>query len=178
VWKTSPSQGLNPQTIHAVESHYTDCTIPAHIQTVYKVCLKSNATGAKNFLLTNKLKINIIRFNAVPLGSHTLPETLLPLPIAVLEVFMWKCPQIVCHDHLDVVHSSKMKTFEVEFEFREKEEVKRTQTRQVWGLQNQWNMLFGQQFIHRDGNVTGSIVIMQHPSVCMPISSVKMLWTV
>ena len=34
---------------------------------------------------------------------------------------MWKCPQLVCHDLLDIVHSSKMTIFEVEFEFREKE---------------------------------------------------------
>jgi len=34
---------------------------------------------------------------------------------------MWKCPRLVCHDLLDVVHSSKMTTFEVEFEFREEE---------------------------------------------------------
>jgi hypothetical protein len=46
---------------------------------------------------------------------------LLPLPVAVLEIFMWKCPQLVCHDLLDVVHSSKMTTFEIEFEFGEKE---------------------------------------------------------
>jgi len=45
---------------------------------------------------------------------------LLPLPVAVLEVFMWNCPQLVCHDLLDVVQSSKMTTFEVEFEFWEK----------------------------------------------------------
>jgi hypothetical protein len=56
------------------------------------------------------------------LGSHTPPETF-PLLVGVLEVFMWKCPQLVCHDLLDVVHTSKMTTFEVEFEFQEKEEV-------------------------------------------------------
>jgi len=54
------------------------------------------------------------------LGSHAPLETLLPLPVAMLEVFKWKCPQLVCHDLLDVVHSSKMTTFEVEFEFWEK----------------------------------------------------------
>jgi len=48
---------------------------------------------------------------------------LLLLPVAVLEVFMSKCPQLVCHNFLDVVDSSKMTTFEVEFEFREKQEV-------------------------------------------------------
>ena len=80
------------------------------------------------FLLFNiYLKINIIPFKVVPLGSHTPPETLLPLPVAVLEIFMSKCPQLFCHDLLDVVHSSKMTTFEVEFEFWEKEEVTRTQ---------------------------------------------------
>jgi len=66
------------------------------------------------------------------LGSRTPPETFLPLPVAVLEVFTWKCPQLVCHDFLDVVHSSKITTFEVEFEFREKEEVTRTLIRRVW----------------------------------------------
>jgi len=34
---------------------------------------------------------------------------------------------MLCHDLLDVVYSSKMTTFEVKFEFREKEEATRTQ---------------------------------------------------
>jgi len=85
------------------------------ICTICEVCLKSNDTGTIKFLLTTELQINII-----PLGSHTPPETLLPLPVAVLDVFMWKCPQLVCHELLDVVHSSKMTIFEVKFEFREK----------------------------------------------------------
>jgi hypothetical protein len=80
-------------------------------------------------LLTTELKINIIPFQVVPLGSHTLPGTLFPPPVAVLEVFMWKCPQLVCHELLDVVHSSKMTTFEVVFEFQEKKEVTQTQIR-------------------------------------------------
>jgi len=42
--------------------------------------------------------MNIIPLKVVPLGSHTPPETLLPLPVAELEVFMWKCLQLVCHD--------------------------------------------------------------------------------
>jgi len=33
------------------------------------------------------------------------------------------------------------------------------------GPQNHWNTLFGQKFVHRDGSVTGSTVVMQHPSV-------------
>jgi hypothetical protein len=62
------------------------------------------------FLLTTELKINIIPFKIVPWGSHILLETF-PLLVAVLEVFMWKCPQLVCHDLVDVVHSSEMMTF-------------------------------------------------------------------
>jgi len=49
-----------------------------------------------------------------------------------------------------------MTTFEVEFEFWEKEEVTRTQIRRIWWLQNHWNTLFGQKFFHGDGSVTGS----------------------
>jgi hypothetical protein len=74
----------------------------------YKVCLKSNATAVINFILTIELKINTIPFKIVPLGSRTPPETLFPLPLAVLELFMLKCSQLACHDLLDVVHSSKM----------------------------------------------------------------------
>jgi hypothetical protein len=48
---------------------------------------------------------------------------LFPLPVAVLEIFKWTCPQLVCHDLLDVVHSSKIINIEVESEFWEKEEV-------------------------------------------------------
>ena len=64
----------------------------------------------KKFLLTTELQINIIPFKVVPLGSHRPPNTLLPLPVAVLQVFMWKCPRPVCHDILDIVRSSKMAT--------------------------------------------------------------------
>jgi len=95
----------------------------------HEVSLKSNETGVIICLLTTELQINIIPFKVVPLGSHTPPEMLLPLPVAVLEVFMWKCPQLVRHDLADVVYSSKMTNFEVEFEFREKEEVTWTQVR-------------------------------------------------
>ena len=78
---------------------------------------------------------------------------------------MWKCHQLVCHDLLNVVHGFKRMTFEVEFEFQEKE-VAQTQIRWVWGLWNHWNTPFGQKFVHGDGNVTGSVVVMQHPCVC------------
>jgi len=132
----------------------------------YEVCLKSNEAGAiKTFLLTTELQINIIPFKVVPLGSRTPPEKLLPLPLAALEVFMLKCPQLVCHYLLDVVHSSKMTTFEVQFGFREMEEVIRTQIRRLCGLRNHWDTLFGQRLVHGDGRVTGSLVMMQHPSV-------------
>ena len=92
---------------------------------------------------------------------------LLPLPVAVLEVFMWKCPQLVCHDLSDVVHSSKMTTFEVEFEFREKEKLHGLRSSEYGGLRNHWNTLFSKKnFVHGDGSLTGSLVVMQHPSVC------------
>ena len=99
------------------------------------------------------------------MGSHTLPETLLSLPVALLQVFMWTCPQLVCHDRLDIVHSSKMAAFEVEFGLRVKEEVTQTQIRRVWGLRNHWNTLCGQKFVHGDDGVTRSVVVMHHPSV-------------
>ena len=62
---------------------------------------------------------------------------------------MWKCPHLLCHDLLDVVYSSKMMTFEVEFEFREKEEVTRNQANMVAA-----EPLFGKKFIRGDGSVT------------------------
>jgi hypothetical protein len=71
-----------------------------------------------------------------------------------------------------------MTTFEVEFKFWEKEEVTMIQIRRVWGLRNHWNSIFGQNVVHGDGNVTGSIVFAQHPSARMPNFSVKMSWTV
>jgi len=129
------------------------------------VCLKSNAAGAMCFLLTTKLQINDIPFQVVPLGRHTSPETLLSLPVVVLEVLMWKCPQLVCHDLLDVVHSFKIMTFEVQFEFREREEFTWIQIRRIWGLRNHCYTLLGKKIVHGDGSVTGSVVVMQHPSV-------------
>jgi hypothetical protein len=60
-----------------------------------------------------------------------------------------------------------MTTFEVKFEFREKEEVTRTQIGRVWGLRNHWNTNFGQKFFHGDNSVRGSVFVLQHPSVCI-----------
>jgi hypothetical protein len=59
---------------------------------------------------------------------------LFPLPVAVLEVFMWKCPQLVSHDLLDVVHSSNMMTFEVEFVFLEKKKSHRLRSGECGGF--------------------------------------------
>jgi len=59
-----------------------------------------------------------------------------------------------------------MTIFEVEFEFWEKEEVTRTQIMRVWWLRNHWNTFFGQNFVHVDGSVTGSIVVMYVASKC------------
>jgi hypothetical protein len=81
---------------------------------------------------------------------------------------MWKCPQLVCHDILDVVHSSKITNFGVEFVFNGKKEVTRSQIRLVWGLGNHLITLFCQNFVYRDDIVTGSVVVMQHPSVRTP----------
>jgi hypothetical protein len=59
-----------------------------------------------------------------------------------------------------------------------KEEITRTQIRRVWELRNHWNNLFGQNVFHGDGSVTGSVVVMQHPSGRMTSSSEKMSLTV
>jgi hypothetical protein len=91
---------------------------------------------------------------------------------------MWNCPQLVGHDFLDIVHSLKRTTFDVEFEFREKEEVTRTHIRRALELEKHWNTIFAQNVVHGEGNVTGSVVVIQHPSDRMPSSSVKMSWTV
>jgi hypothetical protein len=78
---------------------------------------------------------------------------------------------MVFHDLLDVVHSSKMTTFEVEFEFWEKDEVTRAQIRRVWGLRNHWNNFLFETSLTK-------MAVMQHQIVRMPSSSVNMSWTV
>jgi hypothetical protein len=124
--------------------------------TIYETCLKSNETGAINFLFITELQINII-----PLGSHTPLEMLLPLPVAVPEFFTRKCPQMICHDLLDVVHSS---IFGVKFEFRKGRS--HTDSGQAsMGLVKLWNTFFGQKFVHGDGSTIGSFVVMEHPIV-------------
>jgi hypothetical protein len=77
------------------------------------MCLKCNEVEA-----IIELQINIITYKVVPLGSHTPAETLVPLPVAVMDVLMLKYSQLVCHDLLDVVHSYKTTTLEIEFVFR------------------------------------------------------------
>ena len=87
----------------------------------YKFTLRIRNTYCYNiFLLETELQFNIIPSKVIPLGSHTLPETLVPLPVALLQVITWKCPQLARHDLSDVVHRSRRTTFEVEFEFRGK----------------------------------------------------------
>ena len=78
---------------------------------------------------------------------------------------MWKCPQLVCHDLLDVVHRSKMTTFEVEFEFREKKKSHGLRSGEYGGCGTTGITFFRQKFICGDGSVTGSVIVMQHPSV-------------
>jgi hypothetical protein len=71
-----------------------------------------------------------------------------------------------------------MTNFEVEFEFLEKEEVTRTHIRRVLGLRNHWITLLGQTFVYGDGSVTGSVTVIQHPSVRITSPSDKTSWTV
>jgi hypothetical protein len=118
--------------------------------------------------------MNIIPFKVVPLGSDALPETMFLFPVPVLEVFMWECPQLVCHDLWEVVHSSKMTTYEVEFDFREKEEVTRTQIRRVWGASELLGCPFWSKWRSWRWQCDRSVVVMQHPSDCMRNSWVKM----
>jgi len=70
------------------------------------MCLKSNETGAVKFFINN-WTTNIIPFKYVHLGSHTPLKTLLLLPVAVLEVFMWKCSQLLCYNLSDVSTAPK-----------------------------------------------------------------------
>ena len=100
------------------------------------MCLKSNGTGAIKFLLTTEIQINIIPLKVVLLGRYTPPETLLTLPVALLEVFLWKCPQLVCHDLLDVVHSSQNDHLWGGIWFREKKKSYGLRTGEYGGFGN------------------------------------------
>jgi len=64
---------------------------PSHFKKHYRnmCCVRKVMRLALYFFEFNiYLYINIIPFKVFPLGSHTPPETLLPFPVAVLEVFM------------------------------------------------------------------------------------------
>jgi len=69
------------------------------------------------FLVATELQINTIPFKVVPLESHTPPEMLVPLLLAVLEVFMWKCPQLVCHNILMSSTAPKSRLLRLNFSF-------------------------------------------------------------
>jgi len=118
----------------------------------------------QKFVLTTEIQINIISFKVVPLGDDA-PTSASSARIPHVEV-----PSDGLSRHLCVFHSSKMTTFEVELEFQVKEEVIRTQIRRVWGLRKHWSILFGKKFVHGDGSVTWSVVVMQY-------SSVRSLWS-
>ena len=111
--------------------------------------------------LTPELQINIIPFKVVPLGSHT-P---LPLPVAVLEVFVWKCPQLVCHGLLDVVHSSKWRTLMWNLSFGKRKKSHGLRSGEYGGCGTPWNTLFGQKFFYGVAVWQGIVVVMQHPIV-------------
>jgi hypothetical protein len=53
----------------------------------YEVCLKIMRWNYI-FLFTTELQYNIVPLKVVPLDNHASPETLLPLLVAVLEVYM------------------------------------------------------------------------------------------
>jgi hypothetical protein len=130
------------------------------------------------FLLTTELKINIIHLKVVPLGKHIPPEKFFPLPVAVFEVFMWKCPRLVCQDLLDIVHSFKLTTFEVEFEFQEKKKSHGLRLGEYGGFRTTGIPFLVKTSFTEMAVLTGSIVVMQHQSVCMPSSLVTISWTV
>jgi hypothetical protein len=106
------------------------------------------------------------------LGSHTPSEMLFLPPVAVLEVFMWKYRQLVCHDLLDVVHSSKMITIKVEFELHG------LRSGEYGGFRTNGIPILVKTSFTEMAVLIGSIVVMQHPSVCISSSSVKMSRTV
>ena len=122
----------------------------------HEVCLKSNETGAINFFINNWTTINIIPFpwEAPPL------QTLLPLPVAVLEVFMWKCPQLDCHNILDVVHSSKILPVRWNLSFGKGRSHKDSDKASI-GAAERLEYRFLSKFLQRDCSVTGNVVRIQ-----------------
>ena len=62
------------------------------------------------------LRIKVIPFKIVPLGSYTVTEVLFPLFVAVLEGFCWYTFQLVGYTLLDIIHSPKVAPFQVVFE--------------------------------------------------------------
>jgi hypothetical protein len=60
--------------------------------------------------------LKVIPFKIVPLGSYTVTEALFPLLIAVLEGFFWNTFQLVGFALLDIIQSTKMVPFQVDFE--------------------------------------------------------------
>ena len=123
------------------------------------MCLKSIETGAIKFFINNGTTNKHYPLQSSSLGKPHTSGDVAPTPASSAGILHVEVPSDGLSRRLDVFHSSKMTTFEVEFEFRVKEEVIRTQIRRVWGLRNHWNILFGKRFVHGDGSVTGSVVV-------------------
>jgi hypothetical protein len=99
------------------------------------------------------------------------------LPVAVLEVVMWKYRQLVCHDLLDV-HSSKMTIIKVNLSFGKRKKLHELRSGECGGFRTNGIPIFVKTSFTDIAVLTGSIVVMQHPSVCISSSSVRMSWTV
>ena len=72
------------------------------------------------------MKLQVISFKVLPLGSYTVAPMFFPLIIAVLEVIFRKCVELNGYNFLYVFHRPEMMTLQLRYQFREEVEIART----------------------------------------------------
>ena len=128
----------------------------------YKVCLKSNETGAIKYFINNWTTSEHYPLQSSSCGKPHTAADIAPTPGSSARSLH---VEVLSADLSQPFGCSKWWPLKWNLNYG-KRNVTWTQIRRVWGLRNHWNTIFGKKFVHRGGIVTGSVVVMQHPSVC------------
>lgn len=102
-----------------------------HLSLPYKFCKLSHETDLFNLFIKIKLQSNIVFLKVTALGSHTVLETVLPLPITMVKLWYWNSLELVGYNRLNVFQCPKMSFLEIILQFRENKKVGRTQVGRI-----------------------------------------------
>ena len=154
-------------TVHVTKQHNTTHT-SAHPQLHTRVYQKVPRLDLQTRMYLLDFSSGSIPFKTVPMCSDTLIPVPLPLLEHVLEVLFSKRTKIILGFPLDLLHSVKAATLQLQLHLREEEEVARGQIQWVRRMWKCDNAVVGEKLTHYENFVRGCIVIMEQPIARAP----------